>query len=235
MISNPGGFVTGVSIDNLLVAAPHPRNPLLADAFKRIGLVEKTGRGVGIIYTGQLQNGRSRPMYDRSTQVNVTVTLDTSPADLKLVESLIQANKRLGRALNVNELLMLNEAWRERRLDTAYAAKLMQRTDEAEVRAVLEQMVEAGILKARGQRQQRVYHFVGAVSRKASESASVENAQIEQTLLQYVNEHGKITRSEAADLCKISDRRAKYLLEKLFHSGKLKRIGQLKGTRYILT
>lgn len=66
IVSNPGGFVTGVTIDNILVAAPHPRNPLLADAFKRIGLVEKTGRGVGIIYTGQLQNGRRQPAYDRS-------------------------------------------------------------------------------------------------------------------------------------------------------------------------
>ncbi|MEK7729828.1 MAG: RNA-binding domain-containing protein [candidate division KSB1 bacterium] len=233
LISNPGGFVTGVNVDNLLIATPHPRNPLLADAFKRIGLVEKTGRGVGIIYTGQLQNGRLRPMYDRSTQVSVTVTLDSRPADLKFVESLIQANKRLGRALNVNELLILNEAWRERRLGLAYAAKLIQRADETEVRAVLEQMAEAGILKARGERQQRVYHSVGAVSLKASESASVENAQIEQTLLQYVKDHGKITRREAAELCRISQRQATYLLNKLMEKGILRLEGRGRGTKYV--
>jgi ATP-dependent DNA helicase RecG len=234
LVSNPGGFVTGVTVDNLLVVAPHPRNPILADAFKRIGLVEKTGRGVGIIYAGQLQNGRLRPMYDRSTQVSVTVTLDTSPADLKLVESLIQANKRLGRALNVNELLILNEAWRERRLDTAYAARLIQRTDEAEARAVLEQLVKVGMLKVRGERQQRLYHFVGAGFRKASESAPVEYAQIEQTLLQYVNERGKITRREAAELCQISQRQATYLLNKLLEKGALRLEGHGRGTKYIL-
>jgi ATP-dependent DNA helicase RecG len=32
LISNPGGFVEGVTLDNLLVVAPRPRNPLLADA-----------------------------------------------------------------------------------------------------------------------------------------------------------------------------------------------------------
>lgn len=47
-ISNPGGFVEGVTLNNLLVTEPRPRNPALADALKRIGLVERTGRGVDL-------------------------------------------------------------------------------------------------------------------------------------------------------------------------------------------
>lgn len=43
-VSNPGGFPAGVRLDNLLVTAPRPRNPLLADALKRAGIVERTGR-----------------------------------------------------------------------------------------------------------------------------------------------------------------------------------------------
>jgi len=45
LISNPGGFVEGVTLNNLLTTEPRPRNPGLADALKRIGLVERTGRG----------------------------------------------------------------------------------------------------------------------------------------------------------------------------------------------
>ena len=45
VVSNPGGFVEGVTLDNLLVVEPRPRNPLLADVIKRIGLAERTGRG----------------------------------------------------------------------------------------------------------------------------------------------------------------------------------------------
>jgi ATP-dependent DNA helicase RecG len=40
-VSSPGGFPEGVRLDNLLVTAPRPRNPLLADAFKRAGIVER--------------------------------------------------------------------------------------------------------------------------------------------------------------------------------------------------
>ena len=48
-VSNPGGFVEGVTLDNLLTTEPRPRNPRLADVFKRLGLVERTGRGVDLI------------------------------------------------------------------------------------------------------------------------------------------------------------------------------------------
>ncbi|MDY7090354.1 MAG: ATP-binding protein, partial [Actinomycetota bacterium] len=57
-ISSPGGFPSGVRVDNLLVTPPHPRSPLLADAFKRIGLVERTGRGINRMFAEQLRFGR---------------------------------------------------------------------------------------------------------------------------------------------------------------------------------
>ena len=44
-ITNPGGFVEGISADNLLEAEPHGRNVALADAMKRIGLAERTVGG----------------------------------------------------------------------------------------------------------------------------------------------------------------------------------------------
>jgi len=41
-ISSPGGFIEGVSWNNLLTVEPHGRNPALADALKRIGLAEES-------------------------------------------------------------------------------------------------------------------------------------------------------------------------------------------------
>ena len=49
-VSSPGGLPEGIRLDNLLVAAPNPRSPLLADAFKRTGLVERTGRGINRMF-----------------------------------------------------------------------------------------------------------------------------------------------------------------------------------------
>jgi ATP-dependent DNA helicase RecG len=59
-VDSPGGLPEGVRLDNLLVTPPRPRNPLLADAFKRAGIVERTGRGVDAIFYGQGKLGLGR-------------------------------------------------------------------------------------------------------------------------------------------------------------------------------
>ena len=46
IISSPGRVPERVSPENILTVAPTPRNRVLAEAVKRIGLAERTGRGV---------------------------------------------------------------------------------------------------------------------------------------------------------------------------------------------
>ena len=66
-ISSPGGFVEGVNLTNLLTVEPHGRNQVLADALKRIGLAEKTGRGIDRIFEGSIVYGRPLPDYNETT------------------------------------------------------------------------------------------------------------------------------------------------------------------------
>ena len=105
-ISSPGGFPEGVRLDNLLVTPPRPRNPLLADAFKRAGIVERTGRGIDTIFFEQLRNGRPRPSYERSTESSVMLVLPGGEPGLDFVR-LVAEEGRAGRSLGVTELLIL--------------------------------------------------------------------------------------------------------------------------------
>ena len=70
VVSNPGGLVEGVTLSNLLVTEPRPRNRTLADAMKRIGVVERSGRGVDKIFRGLLKFGRPAPDYSRTDANN---------------------------------------------------------------------------------------------------------------------------------------------------------------------
>lgn len=107
-ISNPGGFVEGVNIRNLLTAEPNGRNPLLADALKRIGLAERTGRGVDRIFEGSLIYGRPLPDYSESTSVAVSLTISRSDPDLQMTQPVANEQNRLGRPLSIKFLLILN-------------------------------------------------------------------------------------------------------------------------------
>lgn len=236
-ISSPGGFVQGVTPDNLLVSEPRPRNPRLADAFKRIGLVERVGRGVGIIYAGQLRNGRIPPDYSTSTVAGVTVILPGGAADLKFVELLVTEENRRQRTFSVSELLILAHLWRERQVDTQSITKLIQR-GEAEARAVTENLVESGLVEARGSGKGRSYILSASVYRELGQSASYvhakgfESEQMEQMILQYVKAHGRVTRQDVMELCRVNENQAAYLLKKLVKSDELQRIGMGRTAAY---
>ena len=236
-ISNPGGFPEGVGLHNLLVTPPRPRNPLLADAFKRAGIVERTGRGIDIIFTEQLRNGRPAPSYERSTETDVVLVLPGGKANLDFVRLVVEESQA-GRPLGLDELLLLNYLWQERRISTPAAARLIQKT-EAEARAVLERLVEHGLVEARGERKGRSYHLSAAVYRRLGLRAAYvrqrgfEPLQQEQMVLQYVRAHGRITRREVAELCQISNRQATYLLQKMVQRGQLQRRGRGRGVIYV--
>lgn len=235
-VSNPGGFVEGVRLDNLLVTPPRPRNPRLADAFKRCGLVERTGRGIDIIFEGQLRYGRPTPDYTRSTESSVMVILPGGPANLEFARVVVE-EERAGRALSLESLMILNYLDRERRIDLPTAVRLTQRGD-AQTRATLEEVVEAGLVEARGEKKGRTYHLSAPVYRRLGKpeayvrTRGFEPIQQEQMVLQYVDSHGRISRREAADLCRISPYQATRLLNRLVASGQLGRRGQGRTTYY---
>ncbi len=238
-IGNPGGFVIGIRPDNLLVTDPRARNPRMADAFKRIGLVERTGRGVSIIYQGQLRNGRLPPDYTLSTEAGVTVILPGGPADLDFVQLVVTEENRMQRSFNVNELLILAHVWRERTIDTPMAAQLTQR-DDAHTRSTLENLVEAGLLERRGDRKGCTYLLSAGVYREIGQpeayvrARGFEPLQMEQMILQFIKAHGQITRRQAVDLCRLSENQAGYLLKRLTERGDLELVGSGRGAHYKL-
>lgn len=238
-VSNPGSFVLGVRPDNLLVTDPRPRNPRLADAFKRIGLVERIGRGVAIIYQGQLRNGRLPPDYSLSTEAGVSVNLPGGPADLGFVQLVVTEEKRRQRTFTVSELLLLAHLWHERAIDTPTAARLIQRSD-VEARAILESLVETGLVERRGSKKGRSYLLSASVYRAMGQpeayvrARGFESPQMEQMILQYVQAHQRITRREVVRLCRVNERQANYLLQKMTKRGQLVRTGKGRATAYEL-
>jgi len=235
-ISNPGGFPEGVRLDNLLVTAPRPRNPLLTDAFKRAGIVERTARGIDTIFYEQLRNGRPAPSYERSNEAAVVVVLPGGQANLEFVR-LLAEESRAGHDLGLDDLLILNAVWQNRRLNTEEAARLTQKP-ENDARTTLNRLVEIGLVEPRGERKGRTWHLSAATYRRLGKPTAYirqhgfEPLQHEQMILQYLDKYGKITRAQAAELCLLSVNQAYRLLKSLEKRGILVAHGDKKGRYY---
>ena len=107
-ISNPGGFIDGIRADNLLDAEPHGRNPALADAMKRIGLAERTGRGIDRIFEGF---PAVRPIASgllKFYAIQCETVYSQRSTDKAFICMVSEEQQRLGRSLPIHLLLALD-------------------------------------------------------------------------------------------------------------------------------
>jgi ATP-dependent DNA helicase RecG len=239
-VSNPGGLVEGVTLDNLLTTEPRPRNPALADAMKRIGIVERSGRGVDKIYRGMLRFGRPEPDYSRTDGNNVVLQLATVNADEVFLKLIVEQESRQdGVMLPIDSLIALAALREQKRLGSEELARQIHR-DTAHAKRTLERLVEAGLVQPHGNTRNRSYTLSAEVYRakggqvEYTRQVGFSRLQHEQMVLAHVRHHSRIQRREVMDLCHLNEDQAKWLLKRLKEEGKLVQHGTLRGAFYTL-
>ncbi len=239
-ISNPGGLVEGVTLGNLLTTEPRPRNRALADAMKRIGIVERSGRGVDKIYRGMLRFGRPEPDYSRTDGNSVILRLATVAADEVFLQLVVEhEGRQSGDPLPIDSLIALAVLREHKRLNAEELAQHIQR-DTTRARRTLEQLLEAGLVEAHGNTRSRSYtlsvDMYQAKGDKLAYTRQVGFSQVQhpEMALNYVRQHGRIQRNEVMALCHLSESQAKALLQRLKDEGRLVQHGARRWTYYTL-
>jgi ATP-dependent DNA helicase RecG len=235
-LASPGGFPEGVTAANLLVHEPLPRNARLYAAAKRIGLVEQTGRGVDKVYLGQLRYGRPAPDYSRSDGTGVRLTLRGGAESLDFAAFVFERERQLG-PMTVDQMIVLNRLFHERRVTTEQVATEIQR-GQNDARALLERLVEEGLVEARGENRGRVYHLAARVYDAVGQPEAyvrthgIDPIRQEAAVLQFVEAHRRIKRENVVELCGLTERQATQLLGRLVREGKLVRRGAKRWSYY---
>jgi len=235
-ISNPGGFIAGITPENILRQDSIPRNRLLAEVLRKIGLIEKAGVGVKRMFYVQLANGKPPPIY-RANEHTVRVILLNDTLD-EAFTRFVRTREKEGKPLELDELLVLSVLRRQRELSLSEAARLLQ-LDLNPTRVLLMQMVRQGLLEKSGIRKGMVFRLSGALYRQLGESVAyirergIDEIRYPEMILQFIEEHGSITNRQARELLGVDRNRAFRILSKLT-SKKIKKIGKGRGARYVL-
>lgn len=238
-IANPGGFIEGISVDNLLTAEPHGRNPLLADALKRVGLAEKTGRGIDRIYEGSLIYGRLLPDYTASTNVSVSLFIPRSAPDEQIAKMIADEQNRLGRPLPINTLLVLNGLKDIPRSDIHQISDAVK-LPEMLVRTILEKSIESGLVEVYGSGRGRSYRLSHTVYTDKQKSigyvrqTDIGEARYLELILSLAKKNEFISRADVVELLHVSENKAYQMLRKLVKSGALTPVNKGHYAKYKL-
>ena len=237
IIANPGGFIEGIRADNLIDAEPHGRNPVLADALKRIGLAERTGRGIDRIFEGSLLYGRILPDYSQSTASNVRLFIPKGPTDSAFIHMISQEHQRIGRPLPIYSLLVMNSLRRFHKASVQEIAEDIN-SDESRTRVTLEMLTESGMVEPGGTGRGR-YYMLGQqyFQYKKDLIAYIRHKDIdairyEELILSLAKRQGYVKRADVVKLLHITPSQAYRLLAKLSDAEQLVPIGKGAGAKY---
>ncbi|MFT4296074.1 MAG: putative DNA binding domain-containing protein [Micropruina sp.] len=238
VVSSPGGFPPGVTVDNILDQS-RPRSPILADAFQRAGIVDRKGKGVNEMFESQLRAGRDTPDYSGSTSSMVTVSVPLGTSDLDLVRFLLTFENDRQRPLTLDELRVVHEVKAGGSATNSELGETLRLAPSA-IRSATARLVESGVLEARGGGRNRRVHLTARFYDLAQDRnayvriKAMDPLQQEQMVTEYVRTFGRITRSQAANLCQLSPVEAGSLLKRLVAKGVLRLIGTRRAAYYQL-
>ena len=237
-ISNPGGFIDGVNLKNLLMVEPHGRNPALADAMKRIGLAEKTGRGIDRIFEGSIIFGRPWPDYSESTSRNVKLFIQRAKADLPFAKFVADEQNRQGKSLSIYALMILSILNNERRSSVERIVELTN-LSQNKIRSVIEGMIESGLIEATGKGKNRTYILGKKIYRENKETiqyvrqTDIDNIRYPELVMKLANtQNGIVTKQDVVELLKVTPSQAYTIIKKLQKEGKMKLLCGGKYSKY---
>jgi ATP-dependent DNA helicase RecG len=241
VISSPGGFIGGITPDNILYHEPKARNRKLSEMFQKIGLVERAGIGRRRIFIPTLAYGKASPRYE-ADEHTVVLTLFDGYFDESLA-SFIVKRQREGQVFDLDDLLLLSYLRRHAEIDVSTASQICQRSEEA-MRDILEGLAiqHETWLERRGKKKGVTYHLSrNAATELLSKVAYTRTRDIDvirypELIRAYVEQHGSISNSECRELLGLGSSqtatvKASRLLSKYEF---LERINQSRATRYVL-
>ncbi len=212
---NPGRLPDTISIQDLM--SNHykstPRNKLIADVFKSLGLVEKYGSGIRRIMEHFMKYGLPAPVFQ-----NISDGFMVTVFGKKTVEKTVE--KTDGFILDIlrgNPTITIAEL--QKRL------KLTRRGAEWQIKS----LKEKGLLKRIGS-DKNGHWLVENVTDKVTDKVT-DN---QRSILKELHQNGQITTAELATVVGISQRKIKENLNKLKELRLIERIGSAKGGHWLL-
>jgi len=145
-IQSPGELLAGLTVSNLIHGVPVYRNLLLADGARFIGLCDKIGQGIDLVYRGVLSDGFAFPEFESgNNSFTARLSLSESAEFSEFVRRRAQALSQL------DEIIALRFLWQKQSATVGELAPVIQRREDAVLR-VLEEMRRKGMVEEEGWR-----------------------------------------------------------------------------------
>lgn len=226
-VISPGGLVPPVTVDTMRDAFA-ARNSDVIRVLRRYDLAEDSGKGVDMIQDIMRDELLAEPEFaasDSTVSVGLPVLSGTRPEERAWVREIVERGR-----IEDRDRVLLVHARRGETLTNQRARQLLN-TGRDGAGAALRRLVEVGLLTREGQRGGSRYQLASGLAppaglrltREELRRLVVEMAHLAPATNQMVRERTGLDRQDVLSL-----------FESLVADGVLRRVGERRGTRYVL-
>ena len=206
---SPGTFPEGVTSENFL-RKTNPRNPNVMDILREIGLAEKAGSGFDKIFTDLLKKGKSL-IKPEETETSVIFRVKADVVTEKLIELSLQYENQTGKAIKLDELLVLSEIVKHKQVKFADLSSAPN-ISTYRLQSILDKLQKLEFVETSGKTSGLSY--ILHISKRKNTSDKIEyvttkkqnKARQKEAILRYLDSVDTINNAEARELLKLAEK-----------------------------
>ena len=210
VVTSPGGFVDGITPENILRHEAVPRNRTLANALVKLRLVESSGIGRRRIFRSALVYGKRRPQYTTDGH-SVTLRIFNQGAHDALARLIARLDAQ-GAEVGLDHLLVLDALRGQDFIDTAQAADVLQLSKE-DARRVLDGMCQLpmSLIERKGYTASATFHLAKGIATELKGKAAytktrgLNPVRYAEMLREYLNDHQQVRNAQLRELLGLGD------------------------------
>lgn len=233
VIENPGGFLSGITTDNIITHPSVPRNKLISETLQRLKYVQRTGQGVDIIFREMLSSGKPYPQYNVYNDA-VSLTIYSSIDDVDFVKFIAQEQNKKQRMMPLAELMVLRYLTDNKRISMSEVQSLTQ-TSLDESRKTISNLTKDGLIELIGKEYMltaKVYEAIKSDIEYTKDKV-IQFVKAKNRILDYLEEEA-ITNEKIRELCGFTKQQARAVIDKMRLEGILQLVGKGSASKYIL-
>lgn len=234
VIENPGGFLDGITENNIITHPSIPRNKLIAETLQNLKYVQRTGQGVDIIFKDMVSMGKPYPKY-RSFNDAVSLTIFSAIDNIEFVKFITEIQDKSNKIMPLAEMMILRTLLDNRKEQLSELSKKVQKSLD-ETKKLCNELVNSGLIEIVGKEYMLTAKVYEALKSDVeyTRDKTIQYIKAKSMILEYLQTNDQITSAKIQEMCGFTKQQARIVIDKM-RSGKLIALkGKGPAARYVL-
>ena len=234
VIENPGGFLDGITEDNIITHPSIPRNKLIAETLQNLKYVQRTGQGVDIIYKDMVSMGKPYPRY-RSFNDAVSLKIFSAIDNTEFVKFITEVQDKNSKIMSLAEMMILRDLLDNRREQLSELSRKVQKSLD-ETKKSCNELISSGLIEIVGKEYMLTAKVYEALKSDVeyTRDKTVQYIKAKNMILEYLQTNDQITSAKIQEMCGFTKQQARSVIDKMRSEKLINLNGKGPAARYVI-